>query len=235
MRIMISASAGGAAVYAWVKRAAVVIWKYGIWCGARLMSANDEILVVDDEATIVAFIAELLAEEGYSIRTASNGAQALEAIAAQSPALVLLDYSMPRMTGVDVVQQLRRSGSMLPIIGMSAEEHAELFLAQGANAFLHKPFDLDTLLTHVAAHYAPPGEATLASQMPLNAALNTPDLRWPRATPPALRQVLLSSRQLRWDARWLAATSLRLQQRSLRLQQTSERLRRQSTRLLNWP
>lgn len=198
------------------------------------MSANDEILVVDDEVAIVAFIADLLAEEGYTIRRAYDGAQALEAITTQPPALVLLDHSMPHMTGADVLQQVRQSGLTLPIIGMSAEKHAEVFLAQGANAFLPKPFDLDTLLAHVAAHYLPFSDAS-ASQEPFPVVLRRPDLHWSAATPPALRQVLMSSRRLRWDARWLSANSERLQQRSQRLQQTSERLRRQSARLFNWP
>jgi CheY-like chemotaxis protein len=195
------------------------------------MSANDEILVVDDEVAIVTFIAELLAEEGYPIRTAYDGAQALETITAHRPALVLLDHSMPRLTGAEVLLRVRQSGSTLPIVVMSAEGQAERVLAQGANAFLHKPFDLDTLLTCIAEHYAPRGEAARVGAVP-NVALPQ---QAPRATAPALRQILLSSRRLRWDARWLSATSQRLQQRSQRLQQTSERLRRQSAQLFNWP
>src|SRR5687767_11667146 len=92
------------------------------------MSPNDDILVVDDEVAIVAFIAELLAEEGYIIRRAYDGAHALETIAARPPALVLMDHSMPYMTGAEVLAHLRQRGSTLPIIIMSAEEQAELFL-----------------------------------------------------------------------------------------------------------
>jgi DNA-binding response OmpR family regulator len=198
------------------------------------MSPNDEILVVDDEVAIVAFIAEFLAEEGYTIRTAYDGAQALETIAAEPPALVLMDYSMPRMTGADVLLQLRQSGSTLPIIVMSAEGQPEPFLARGANAFLHKPFDLDALLACVANHYAPLTEATLASEEPSNVALPTNDLLRAIAIPPAFRRLLVTSRRLRWDARWLSATSQRLQQRSQRLQQASERLQRRSARLFHW-
>ncbi len=199
------------------------------------MPPNDEILVVDDEVEIVAFIAELLAEEGYTVRTAYDGAQALETIAAHPPALVLMDYSMPRMTGAEVLLQLRQSGSTLPIIVMSAEGQAEPFLARGANAFLHKPFDLDVLLACVAVHYAPLTEATLASEEPSNVALRTHQLLRARATPPALRELLATSRRLRWDARWLSATSRRLQQRSQRLQQASERLQRRSVLRFHLP
>jgi DNA-binding response OmpR family regulator len=199
------------------------------------MAQNHEILVVDDEAEIVAFIAELLAEEGYSVRTAYDGAQALETIAVHPPALVLIDNSMPHMTGADVLLKVRQGGSALPIIVMSAEGQAAPFLARGANAFLHKPFDLDMLLACVADHYAPLIEATPAGQEPSNAALRTYDLPRTIAIPPVLGQVLATSRRLRWDARWLSATSRRLQQRSLRLQQASERLQRQSARLFHWP
>jgi CheY-like chemotaxis protein len=195
------------------------------------MFPNDDILVVDDEVAIVAFIAELLAEEGYIIRRAYDGAQALETIAARPPALVLMDYSMPHMTGAEVLAQLRQSGSTLPIIIMSAEEQAELFLAQGADAFLSKPFDLFTLLACVADHYAPLGEALIASEEPSSVAPRPPDLLREAALPPLfhqtpLHQLLATSRRLRWDGRWLSATSLRLRQRSQRLQQTSRRLRR---------
>jgi CheY-like chemotaxis protein len=199
------------------------------------MAPNDEILVVDDEVEIVAFIAELLIEEGYSVRTAYDGVQALEIITAHPPALVLTDYAMPRMTGADVLRAVRQSGSTLPIIVMSAEGQAAPFLARGANAFLHKPFDLDALLAGVARHYAPLSEATIASAEPTNVALHTPDQLRTAALSPALRQLLATSRRLRWDARWLSATSRRLQQRSRRLQQASERLQRQSARLLHWP
>jgi CheY-like chemotaxis protein len=197
------------------------------------MSPNDEILVVDDERAIVAFIAELLADEGFTIRAAYDGAEALEMIAAQPPALVLMDHAMPRMTGTDVLLQLRQSGSTVPIIIMSAEGQAGQFLAQGADAFLHKPFDLDTLLDCVAKHSAPPIEAALANEMPASAVLRSPELVW--ATPASLPQLLATSQRLRWDARWLSATSQRLQQRSQHLQQVSERLRRQSGRRFYWP
>jgi CheY-like chemotaxis protein len=193
------------------------------------MSANDEILVVDDEVAIVAFIAELLVEEGYPIRTAYDGAQALETITTQLPALVLLDYSMPHMTGADVLLRVRQSGSTLPVIVMSAEWQAERVLTQGANAFLHKPFELNTLLDCIAEHYAPLREAMHVGAEP-NIALYP---HTSRAT--ATRQLLRTSRGLRWDARWLSANSQRLQQRSQRLQQASERLRRQSAQLFNWP
>jgi len=195
-----------------------------------LESPNNEILVVDDEVAIVTFVSELLAEEGHTIRTAYDGAQAVDAITARPPTLVLLDYSMPHLTGADVLRQVRQSGSTLPIIMMSAEGQAQPFLAQGANAFLYKPFDLHVLLDTVAQYCAP-----LADERPAGVSFHIDERRRAPATQPMLRQLLATSRELHWDARWLSANSQRLQQRSLGLRQASERLRKQSIRLFRWP
>jgi hypothetical protein len=64
---------------------------------------------------------------------------------------------------------VRQNGSTVRIIIMSAEGQAEPFFARGTNAFLHKPFDLDTLLDCIANHSAPLSEAILTSEIPASA------------------------------------------------------------------
>jgi DNA-binding response OmpR family regulator len=118
------------------------------------MPGPADILVVDDETEIVAFITEALTEEGYAVRVARDGASALIDIQARPPALVLLDNAMPVMTGCEVLVRLRDSGfDTLPIIMMSAGLNAEIFVELGANDFLPKPFNLDALLNTVARYF----------------------------------------------------------------------------------
>lgn len=120
------------------------------------MSTTDYILVVDDEGEIVKLIAEVLADEGYTIRSAHDGPSALYAVATSPPALVLLDYWMPGMTGAEVLEQIRATSSPdLPIILMSAGTRADMAQQSGATAFLPKPFDITALISCVEQFMAP--------------------------------------------------------------------------------
>jgi CheY-like chemotaxis protein len=114
------------------------------------MAHARDILVVDDEGEIVKLIAEVLADEGYTVRSAHDGPGALRAVAASEPVLVLLDYWMPGMTGAEVLTQLRAAGfAELPVVLMSAGTRADMAQHSGANAFLPKPFDIAALLACV--------------------------------------------------------------------------------------
>src|SRR5262245_19851005 len=105
------------------------------------MISQPYILIVDDEEYIAALLCGVLADEGYSVRSVSNGAGALCVIEEQPPALVLLDNMMPGLTGLEVLKQLRSAGvTRLPIILMSAIGRAESYVAAGATAFILKPF-----------------------------------------------------------------------------------------------
>lgn len=117
------------------------------------MLLGSDILVVDDEPLIIAFVQEILIEEGYSVRVARDGATAILSIQAAPPALVLIDNAMPVMTGIEVLERLRSEGfDQLPVIGMSAASYPALFLQAGANDFLAKPFSIDTLLSCIARY-----------------------------------------------------------------------------------
>ena len=114
------------------------------------MASSPHILIVDDEIEIVKLIAEVLGDEGYTVERAYDGPGALRAVQASEPALVLLDYLMPGMTGPDVLAQLRQLGfSKFPVVLMSAGTRADLARQAGADLFLAKPFDLNTLLDAV--------------------------------------------------------------------------------------
>jgi DNA-binding response OmpR family regulator len=119
------------------------------------MQANNEILIVDDEAPIAQLLADVLQDEGYSIRVARDGATALLEIIKRAPGLVLLDVAMPVMLGSDLLVYLRQHGfADLPIIIMTAGLSPLVYLAQGATEVIPKPFDVNMVVEKVA-HYLP--------------------------------------------------------------------------------
>jgi CheY-like chemotaxis protein len=112
-----------------------------------------DVLIVDDEIEILNLLGEVLADEGYPVRFAQNGSAALAAVKEQAPALILVDYTMPGMTGSEVVRALRDQGfTELPVILMSAGTRIEAMHVKDASGFLAKPFDLETLLKCVAQY-----------------------------------------------------------------------------------
>jgi two-component system nitrogen regulation response regulator NtrX len=112
-----------------------------------------DILIVDDEIEILNLLGEVLADEGYPVRFAQNGSAALVAVKEKAPALILVDFTMPGMTGLEVVRTLREQGfTEVPVIMMSAGTRVEAMHVKDASGFLAKPFDLETLLKCVG-HY----------------------------------------------------------------------------------
>lgn len=109
------------------------------------------VLVVDDDPGIRRFITLILEEEGYQVVTAENGRDAFARIAAERPALVLLDLNMPVMTGWELHATLREHGLGIPIVYMTAGQRArEEATRHHADGALPKPFDLPDLLDVVA-------------------------------------------------------------------------------------
>jgi two-component system response regulator TctD len=113
---------------------------------------NLVILVADDEIEIANFVSDVLRDEGYTVECVYDGASALLALQGHSLDLVILDNAMPVMTGAEVLRTARAQGFGKPIIMMSANTRGELLLREGANAFLAKPFTIDTLIHTVAGH-----------------------------------------------------------------------------------
>jgi CheY-like chemotaxis protein len=110
------------------------------------------ILVVEDEYGNAEVLQLLLESAGYRVRLASNGREALEAIAQEMPDVVLSDYMMPRMTGAELGAALRADARsrQLPLIVMSGTEEqviAEHFVDY--DAFLRKPFSGEQMLALV--------------------------------------------------------------------------------------
>jgi CheY-like chemotaxis protein len=113
--------------------------------------ANKPILIVDDDQAIRDLVADALQDEGYLVATAANGAEAIEAVEENRPALVLLDMRMPVLDGWGFAEVMRERGVELPIVVMTAAENAQHWCDEiGGEGCLPKPFDLDQLFSTVA-------------------------------------------------------------------------------------
>jgi DNA-binding response OmpR family regulator len=108
------------------------------------------VLVVEDDHDLRELVAEFLADCGYDVETAADGAEGLAAIDRAPPALVLLDMRMPGLDGRGFARGLRERGLATPIVVMTAEPYASWAEEVGAVGRLVKPFDLRQLQATVA-------------------------------------------------------------------------------------
>lgn len=116
---------------------------------------NMNILVVDDYQTMVRIIRNLLQQLGFTnIDDASDGTAALTKIAAKHYGLIISDWNMEPMTGLDLLKHVRGSGNKVPFIMVTAESKTENVLAAreaGVNNYIVKPFNAETLKTKLSA------------------------------------------------------------------------------------
>jgi DNA-binding response OmpR family regulator len=112
------------------------------------------LLLVEDDNALGAGVRSGLRQEGYTIDWLTDGASALHALLNEEFDLAILDLGLPRMDGVRVLQQLRASGSTLPVLVLTARDATEdriLGLDAGADDYLVKPFDLNELKARLRA------------------------------------------------------------------------------------
>lgn len=110
-----------------------------------------KIMIVDDELEIVSVIEDYLNKEGYRTITASNGSEVLKLVESEKPNLIVLDWMLPGMSGIEICKELRMTGS-IPIIMLTAKsEEADrvLGLEYGADDYVVKPFGLRELLARI--------------------------------------------------------------------------------------
>ena len=120
---------------------------------------RSRILVVDDEADIVGWLKHLLTHSGYRVSEAYDGIQALEAVAAEKPDLILLDMKLPRMDGRTTLRRLRAEERSrdIPVIVLSANAVTDDFerrqlMNLGVKEFMNKPVTVDRLIAEIEKH-----------------------------------------------------------------------------------
>jgi two-component system alkaline phosphatase synthesis response regulator PhoP len=113
-----------------------------------------KILIVEDEPNMVAGLRDNFEFEGYQVVTAPDGVAGLERALSEMPDLVILDVMMPRMSGLEVCQQLKAKRPSIPIIMLTArgqEVDKVVGLELGADDYVTKPFSIRELLARVKA------------------------------------------------------------------------------------
>lgn len=107
------------------------------------------VVLVDDDESVRESLPDLLRELGFAVRGFSSAEEFLQSDAVSLSQCLLLDVAMPGMNGLDLQQELARSGRAIPIIFISAQKDEDIrtrAFAQGAAAFLYKPFSDMALL-----------------------------------------------------------------------------------------
>jgi len=124
---------------------------------APMITAGELVLVIDDEQMVRESMADILSEVGLHVLTAADGPTGIQLFCThvQNLKLVLLDLSMPGMSGEEVFYQLRAIDPDIPILlvsGYSESEVMERFVSTGLAGFIQKPYTMDSLLQQVQVH-----------------------------------------------------------------------------------
>ncbi len=115
-----------------------------------------KILIVEDEPGIYTFLQEGLEDEGYQTRVATDGQAALDAYAEWRPDLILLDWMLPVLDGLEVCNRIRLVDTTTPILFLTARDTVEETISglrAGANDYIKKPFSFDELAERIKIHF----------------------------------------------------------------------------------
>lgn len=118
------------------------------------MSETARLLVVDDEDALVDMVSTALRFAGYRVRTEQSGFDALRAVKAEEPHLIVLDVNLPDLDGFEVCRRLRRDGHQMPVIFLTARDAFDDLrtgFRQGGDDYLTKPFSLEELGLRIEA------------------------------------------------------------------------------------
>jgi DNA-binding response OmpR family regulator len=123
----------------------------GLTNGRRTM-ATHPIILIDNDSAWLERVETVLREEGFAVETAEDGQHGLELLDHTAPVLVILNVHLPRLSGFDLLRELRRRGQQVPVLMVSSQDQAGLMaqaLAEGASRFLRKPVAAELLLRAV--------------------------------------------------------------------------------------
>lgn len=116
---------------------------------------SSKILVVEDEEKLARFIELELKYEGYEVTVANDGLAGLAAAREANPDLVILDWMLPGVSGLEICRRLRQTGSKVPIVLLTAKDEVSDRVAgldAGADDYVVKPFSIEELFARVRAH-----------------------------------------------------------------------------------
>ena len=116
------------------------------------MSNKPHILVVDDDNRILKLLKKFLSQEGFLVSTSTSTNEAVELLANFNYDLIILDVMMPEITGLEFAAKIKESGSIMPIVMLTALSEPEdriKGLESGANDYLTKPFEPRELLLRI--------------------------------------------------------------------------------------
>lgn len=115
------------------------------------------ILIVDDEPDVLTILGLLLGAEGYHVRTAADGQEALEQITQSAPSLIITDLMMPKMDGVELCHHIRaKHGTTVPVILATASAVLSEEQQCAFDLVMRKPMDFRVLLEQVRRMVGPP-------------------------------------------------------------------------------
>ncbi len=149
---------------------------------------NRQILLIEDNATLARFIELELTCEGYQVRVTYDGIAGLTSLREAPPDLVIMDWGLPGISGLEICRRLRATGNHLPIILLTARDEVidrVQGLDSGADDYLTKPFSIEELLARIRARLR-------GGQHQDGAIIHFEDLHLNRTT----REVLRGSRRL---------------------------------------
>ena len=118
---------------------------------AGMAQTSESILIVEDESSIASFVALYLKNAGYSVRTVAKGADALDQVSSDPPALTILDLMLPDIDGIEVCRRIRKT-SDVPILMLTARDEDVdkiIGLEVGADDYMTKPFNPRELVARV--------------------------------------------------------------------------------------
>ena len=123
---------------------------------------NITVLAVDDSQDILFALSAICELEGWRTLTTTEGSEAIELVRQSRPDIVLVDYHMPRMDGIEVVRNIRAADPAVPIVVLTIESSravADSFLAAGADDFALKPIKPIDLISRIRVHLRAAGRA----------------------------------------------------------------------------
>lgn len=114
------------------------------------------ILIIEDEPGIYNFLKQGLEEEGYITTIAIDGKQGIEIFESGKPDIILLDWMLPKMTGIEVCKTIREKDADIPVLFLTAKDTVRETiegLQCGANDYIKKPFSFEELLERIKIHF----------------------------------------------------------------------------------